>query len=1117
MFFSITTTAIFAQAVIDSNYYQKKNSADISDFIARIRLKAEHHTLSKTEVNKQIPSILLSAPFASSESEKSIVLQPARKNFNRYMNNNTNSKVFSGICVDSSFRRLLGIYNGTVYPRSVTHTYDGGLLVTVEMYDSTKKNWSWQSSGLLLKLDENGNLIWLKQFAETNPGTFSIFSFTNTFELSNHDIICTGYYSTNGSSSVYSTVVYRLSPSGNIIWKNNLKNTIGIFNSVSGTFTYSVTNAIDGLSGDVILCGTSYSGLSSGDIETVVRLNSLGQRVWDANYGNHGFDGSYLFGAEGVSAFIKNGQIILVGISHGTNNPQTPPAVNFLTLDYANGNLLAKRFFKPQYSNKLEEFGKSFTYFSSRCIHLSNGNYLFYGRPFSEFINISSVKDHIAVVEFDPAFNLINSYTISSSLVSRYYGSQAFFDFSGKGLLSLFQYGGGYTSSNQYFAAFKNLQFQKQRRAHYDDVILYDQDRFSYLDDNGYAYIHGYYDNTVGKSYIEFRKMHNSDTSSQCLGIDTMFLSFLPLNIIEDPAYAYLDANEPNKFMELPLNFSQSDTLSTSSINPCKQINYCDTIKIHGTPFICGSSSSIIFTSYKNKECGAIVRWDIDSSGIDSLQILNDSSVRIFFKNINWQGKLYASLQTASCSAPVIDSILVNILRMQATLNLGPDTLLCPGNTIVLNAKKGFATYEWQDGSTDSTFTVTQPGTYFVKTTNACGGTFYDTVIVSPHPPIPFDLGPDLSKCNGDSLTISLPTCFLSYIWTPSYNNINITSNAQTVIVFPSTDTIYTVRAEKTPGCFAYDSIRIKVYTSPKINLGTDTSLCGSDSLTLNAGVGFNKYLWSTGSPAQQITVKSAGAYSVTATTTQNCSSKDTLVILSVNSNPIVTLDHDSTLCSGTSRILNPGSFSSYLWNTGNTSQIISVNNVGVYSVTVTDNNNCKGSDTAKIVTILPSPSSFLPADTSVCSYGSVKLTSNITFPKYLWNTNANTPAITITQPGVYWLDVKDVNNCPGRDSINVALKECMKGFYIPNAFTPNHDGKNDLFRPMLFGKVMLYEFTIYNQWGEVVFKSTDLSKGWDGNYKKLPQDTFVFVWTCKYQFENEAVKLERGTVTLVR
>ncbi|MCW3117991.1 MAG: hypothetical protein JWM28_2073 [Chitinophagaceae bacterium] len=543
----------------------------------------------------------------------------------------------------------------------------------------------------------------------------------------------------------------------------------------------------------------------------------------------------------------------------------------------------------------------------------------------------------------------------------------------------------------------------------------------------------------------------------------------------------------------------------------CSSVNMCDTIKLTTGNTVCNTVDTLKIKIYKNPECTSTPSMTFDSQ---YLQLLSMSNSAINFKVLRSGSlKVYASIQT-SCFQ-LKDSLTIQIMLSPSVLNLGPDTVLCPGNTILLNAKKGFATYQWQDGSTDSTLTVTQPGTYFVKTTNACGGVFYDTVIVSPHPPIPFDLGPDLSKCNADSLTISLPTGFLNYIWTPSYNNI--TTNTQTVIVFPSTDTIYIVRAEKTPGCFAYDSIRIKVYTSPKINLGTDTSLCGSDSLTLNAGVGFNKYLWNTGSLAQQITVNSAGAYSVTATTTQNCISKDTLTILAVTPNPFVALDHDSTLCAGTARVLNAGNFISYLWNTGNTSQTISVNNTGIYSVTVTDNNNCKGSDSTKIVTILPSPANFLPADTAVCSYGSVLIASKVSYAKYLWNTNGLTPSITITQPGVYWLQVIDKNNCSGRDSITVAQKDCMKGFYIPNAFSPNHDGKNDLFRPMLFGKVMLYEFAIYNQWGEIVFKSTDVSKGWDGNYKKLPQDTFVFVWTCKYQFENEPVKLEKGTVTLIR
>jgi gliding motility-associated-like protein len=112
---------------------------------------------------------------------------------------------------------------------------------------------------------------------------------------------------------------------------------------------------------------------------------------------------------------------------------------------------------------------------------------------------------------------------------------------------------------------------------------------------------------------------------------------------------------------------------------------------------------------------------------------------------------------------------------------------------------------------------------------------------------------------------------------------------------------------------------------------------------------------------------------------------------------------------------------------------------------------------------------------------------------------------------------VKDANNCTGKDTILVGPKDCMKGFYIPTAFTPNGDGKNDVFRPMLFGNVKKYQFTIYNRWGQAVFQTSDLSKSWDGTFGGETQDSNVFIWSCTYQFEGEEIKQEKGTVVVIR
>jgi gliding motility-associated-like protein len=138
-------------------------------------------------------------------------------------------------------------------------------------------------------------------------------------------------------------------------------------------------------------------------------------------------------------------------------------------------------------------------------------------------------------------------------------------------------------------------------------------------------------------------------------------------------------------------------------------------------------------------------------------------------------------------------------------------------------------------------------------------------------------------------------------------------------------------------------------------------------------------------------------------------------------------------------------------------------------------------------------------------------------YNSYLWNTTSSTSSITVTQPGIYWLQVTNNDHCTGRDSILVNPKDCMKGFYIPTAFTPNNDGNNDIFMPLLFGNVKQYRFTIYNRWGEKVFETRQPAKGWDGMTGGTKQDTHVFVWSCTYQFEGEEVKEEKGTVVLIR
>jgi len=539
----------------------------------------------------------------------------------------------------------------------------------------------------------------------------------------------------------------------------------------------------------------------------------------------------------------------------------------------------------------------------------------------------------------------------------------------------------------------------------------------------------------------------------------------------------------------------------------CYGASTCSLLSLAAATHVCQNDT--VFLSV-NKTCSTLPDFSYNTR---LLQLVAQSDTLLKFKAI---GKGLASIKGAIVSDCQVleDSVHILINAAMSGADLGPDTTICEGNIITLNVHTGYASYQWQDGSTDSTFIVKQPGLYFVSVTDACSRIYNDTVVVIAAPRIPFDVGPDRTKCNNDTLHLSAPAGFINYSWSNNYK-INSTT-AQNVIVNPLTDTAYYVKVEKTPGCFAYDTVRIKVNTSAPISLGTDKSFCSGDSAVFDAGGGFNQYVWNNASNSQQISVTTAGTFSVIGITAQGCRSYDTVKV-NVFSNPVVSLDQSNYLCTGTSRILDAGGHSSYLWNDGSTSQKIIAKNVGIYAVQVTDNNGCKGSDTTEITSFLPLPSDFLPNDTLLCSYDKLSIKPIQAYKTYQWSTGASAASLIVSQPGTYWLQVKDAKCCVGRDTMIIVAKDCMKGCYVPTAFSPNKDGKNDLFRPMLFGRTKKFQFIVYNRWGQVVFQTTELNRAWDGKVAGVEQDANVFVWVCNYQFEGEEEKTEKGTVMLVR
>ena len=104
------------------------------------------------------------------------------------------------------------------------------------------------------------------------------------------------------------------------------------------------------------------------------------------------------------------------------------------------------------------------------------------------------------------------------------------------------------------------------------------------------------------------------------------------------------------------------------------------------------------------------------------------------------------------------------------------------------------------------------------------------------------------------------------------------------------------------------------------------------------------------------------------------------------------------------------------------------------------------------------------------------------------------------------------------RDSIDVSGKACPIGIFFPNAFSPNNDGKNDIFRPIVYAALDKFYMAVYDRWGTRVFKTTDPTKGWDGTFNGQLQGTGTFVWYAQYQLQRTGENvMQKGTVVLIR
>ena len=294
---------------------------------------------------------------------------------------------------------------------------------------------------------------------------------------------------------------------------------------------------------------------------------------------------------------------------------------------------------------------------------------------------------------------------------------------------------------------------------------------------------------------------------------------------------------------------------------------------------------------------------------------------------------------------------------------------------------------------------------------------------------------------------------------------------------------------------FSEDTCQVR-----NINIGNDTALCIGKTIDVNAKINANAtYTWSTGSTDTAITITVPGTYSVIIDV-NSCEYKDTMFVAEITA-PALEIGNDTTLCEGESFVLDASHNTTsphnttYIWADGTPGPIKTIDRVGNHILEI-NVGGCINQDTM-VANYILNPVVSIGNDTAVCEKNTIPISLPTEYT-YLWNDGSTSSAYEITEAGRY--EVIASNTC-GNDtaSIEVIIEDCDCILYMPNAFSPNNDSKNDVFLPVTECEVIAYQLQIFNRWGVKVFESVRPEDGWDGTFNGTAQMKDIYVYQMSF------------------
>ena len=425
---------------------------------------------------------------------------------------------------------------------------------------------------------------------------------------------------------------------------------------------------------------------------------------------------------------------------------------------------------------------------------------------------------------------------------------------------------------------------------------------------------------------------------------------------------------------------------------------------------------------------------------------------------------------------------------------------------------------------------------FIVSTSVGCIDTIYKTIDILDQPPLSV-LPKDTLICVIDTLQLNA-TGSGTFTWSPNYMIDNV--NAQNPLVSPDVTTTYRLTLTDPFGCTGSDTVRVRVVNNVTQFAGADTSICRTDPVVLQLTSDALRFVW-TETPSNNTLnnyfIKNPIATPLVTTTYHvvgnigKCIAEDDITIRPVPY-PAANAGPDNTICFGNSAQLNAFGGSIYSWspaafltatNIPNPVSVKPTDNVR-YIVTVRDVLGCpKPVKDTMILFVAKIKANAGPRDTSVVLDQPLQLfaTGSINYSwtptTWLNNPNINNPIALPRNDIEYIVRVSNNAGCFDFDSIRVRVFRIKPDLLVPNAFTPNGDGNNDLFKPILIGMKSLDVFMVYNRWGQMLYSGTGNDAAWDGTFAGRKQETATYVWYAEgVDYLNNKLK-RKGSVILIR